>query len=88
MDSKQIIRDGEKAEQILKNPVYGKAMEGMKQRIFNEMRKTGFMQGRKREKLYQLMRAADIFEGELNKYLNDMLVEKQKLNQKQPKRII
>lgn len=86
--SKQAIIDGQKADQILKNPVYKKAMEGMKMRIFDEMRKTGFMQKRKREKLYELLRAADIFEGELNKYLNDMLVEKAKLNQKQPKRIV
>lgn len=84
----QAIRDGEKAEMILKNPVYKKAMDGMKMRVFNEMRKTGILQRRKRESLYQLLRAADIFEGELNKYLNDMLVEKQKLNQKKPKRIV
>lgn len=86
--SKQAILDGEKAEQILKNPVYAKAMEGMKMRFFNELKRTGILQKRKREEIYRLLRAADVFEGELNKYLNDMLVEKAKLNQKKPKRIV
>lgn len=88
MKPEEIIRKGEKAEQIMKNPVYAEAMNAVKERVFNEIRKTGLFHKRKREEMYKLMRAADIFEGELNKYLNDMLVEKEKLKQKKPKRII
>lgn len=87
-DIKTIIQKGERAEQVLKNPVFEDAMLGMKMRVFEELRKTDLDDVDGREHLYQLMRSADIFEGELKKYLNDMLAEKAKLNKKEIKRII
>jgi hypothetical protein len=85
---RQIIQKGERAEQVLKNPVFEDALLGMKMRIFDELRMTKLEDVEQREHLHQLMRSADIFEGELKKYLNAMTAEKAKLNKKQAKRII
>lgn len=88
MNIKTIIQKGERAEQVLKNPVFEEAMQGMKMRVFDELRKTNLDDMDQREHLHKLMRAGDIFESELKKMLNDMVAEKSKLNKKQPKRII
>lgn len=86
--SKTAIQKGERAEALLKDPVFTEAMNGMKMRIFDELRRTELGDVEGRENLHRLMRSADIFEGELRKYLNDMVAEKSKLIKKEPKRII
>lgn len=86
--SREIIQKGEWADQVLKNPAYASAIDDMKIEIFNEFRKTELSDVDKREDIHRLMRAADIFEAQLLKRINNMVAEKAKLNKKEPKRII
>lgn len=79
MDAKQRAAE---ADQILSNPVFKEAMAGIRKAITNSIYQTDWRDVESLQHYKRLMDCADMFENRLRMYLQDGLIEADKLKRK------
>lgn len=64
-DKKQLtkeMQDGERARQLLNDPMIVKALEEMRETVYHNIRTSHYSKMEEREDLYKMLRAIDAFE--------------------------
>lgn len=63
-------QDGERARQLLKDPMIVKTLTDMRETVYHNIRTSHHSKVEEREDLYKMLRAIDAFEGEFNKRID------------------
>lgn len=72
-------RRGERARQLLKDPLISEALNSMRENVFTNIRTSHYKDIDDREDLYKMLKVIDQFEGQFNKLIRDGKVARSKL---------
>lgn len=70
LELKKKIERGNKAEQILKDPLIKEAIQNMKNTVYHNIETSSYRQTKQREELYRMLKTIDHFQSQFEQMVN------------------
>lgn len=69
-DMARDVAEGERARQLLKDPMIVEALTGMRETVYHNIRTSSYKEIEEREELYKMLKAIDAFEDQFKRRID------------------